>query len=75
MIDARCECGIAYSVPEGDAEGRSLLCRKCGRELRFVAAEALPDRAGVGDFDARLVITAGPARIGEQFLLGGYSEI
>jgi len=56
MIDARCECGVAYSAPEADAGKQSVLCRKCGREMRFVSAEALPDGAGAGDFDTRLVI-------------------
>jgi len=75
MIDARCECGVAYSAPEADAGKQSVLCRKCGREMRFVSAEALPDGAGAGDFDTRLVITAGPGRVGEQFVLGGCCQI
>jgi membrane associated rhomboid family serine protease len=75
MIDARCECGVAYSAPEADAGKQSILCRKCGREIRLVSAEALPEGAGAGDFDTRLVVAAGPGRVGEQFVLGGCCEI
>jgi membrane associated rhomboid family serine protease len=75
MIDARCECGVAYSTPEADVGKQSVLCRKCGRELRFVSAEALPEGAGAGDFDTRLVVAAGPGRVGEQLVLGGCCEI
>src|SRR4051812_48307170 len=77
MVDARCECGVGYSLAEADVGKQSLLCRKCGKELRFVSAEPLPDGAGAGDFDTRLIIAAGPggSRVGEQIILGGCCEI
>jgi len=43
--------------------------------LRLVCAEQLAEGAGAGDFDARLLITAGPARVGEIIFLGGVMEI
>ena len=38
-------------------------------------AEPMGDGAGFGDFDGKLVVVAGPARIGDQVLLGGVVEI
>src|SRR5687768_17229461 len=73
MIDARCACGARYAVAEADVGRRSLLGRTCFEEVRCVSAEPLPDGAGAGDFDTRLVFTAAPegTRVGEQVLLGG----
>jgi membrane associated rhomboid family serine protease len=75
MIDARCECGVGYRVPESEIGTASPPCPRCGRVMRVISAEALPDGAGAADFDTRLVIIGGPDRAGEQLLLGGCCEI
>ena len=75
MIDAKCECGIAYRVTEAETGTVSPPCPRCGRAIRIVCAEPLADGAGAGDFDARLVVIGGPDRAGEQILLGGCFEI
>lgn len=75
MIDARCECGVGYRVPETETGTVSPPCPRCGRLMRIVSAEKLPDGAGAGDFDTRLVVVGGPDRIGEQIVLGGCCEI
>jgi membrane associated rhomboid family serine protease len=43
--------------------------------LTPVCAEPLDEGAGAADFDALLVVTAGPKRVGEVFFLGGVPNI
>lgn len=74
MIEVVCLCGVTDRVPEYDAV-RPWLCAGCGRRGMLVCAEKLPEDAGAGDFDIRLHVTKGPARIGEFFQLGGIAEI
>jgi RsiW-degrading membrane proteinase PrsW (M82 family) len=74
MIEAKCQCGASLDVPESFV-GRAATCGVCGGVLNFVAAEPLAEGAGGGDFDARLIVTAGPMRAGEQFFLGGVVDV
>jgi hypothetical protein len=74
MISAKCTCGAETTVGE-NAVNMAFACANCGTMLRLVCAEQLADGAGAGDFDARLVITAGPARVGECIFLGGVVDI
>ncbi|HEV8292265.1 MAG TPA: FHA domain-containing protein, partial [Tepidisphaeraceae bacterium] len=74
MINAKCQCGGELVVGE-DAVNNAYACPNCGRALRLVAAEQLAEGAGAGDFDARLIIAAGPSRVGEIIFLGGVMEI
>lgn len=74
MINAKCQCGGELVVGE-DAVNNIYACPSCGRHLRLVCAEALAEGAGAGDFDARLIVMAGPARVGEIIFLGGVMEI
>lgn len=73
MVEAVCACGQKQSVTE-DRLGDVAPC-PCGRGIACVSAEQLPSGAGNGDFDARLIVTAGPAEVGKQILLGGCLEI
>src|SRR5436305_6983669 len=74
MINAKCQCGGEMVVGE-DAVNNVYACPSCGRALRLVCAEQLADGAGAGDFDARLIIIAGPSRVGEIIFIGGVMEI
>jgi hypothetical protein len=74
VIDVVCLCGLTDRIAEYDV-ARPWLCPGCGRRGSFVCAEKLPEDAGAGDFDIRLHVTKGPARIGEFFQLGGIAEI
>ncbi|HEV8604543.1 MAG TPA: FHA domain-containing protein [Tepidisphaeraceae bacterium] len=74
MITAKCQCGGEFVVVE-DAANTVYQCPTCARIVRLVCAEQLGEGAGAGDFDARLIIAAGPARVGECILLGGVSDI
>ena len=74
MIDAKCQCGAVLEVHE-HIVGREATCGACNGVLRFASAEALADGTGAGDFDAKLVITAGPDHVGEQILLGGVADV
>src|SRR5688500_8634656 len=73
MINAKCQCGGELVVGE-DAVNNVYACPNCGRALRLVCAEPLAEGAGAGDFDARLIIAAGPSRVGEIIFLGGVME-
>src|SRR5262249_16911787 len=50
-------------------------CPNCEKPFTTVSAEALPEGAGAGDFDAQLVIMNGPQRKGETLALGGVADI
>jgi hypothetical protein len=72
MILIRCQCGSKQDVAKS-ALGKAVPCPECGGVLRPVAPGRLPGDADF--FHARLVITAGPERAGEQVLLGGNGPI
>jgi membrane associated rhomboid family serine protease len=55
--------------------GSSIACSRCGSPVTLVSAEAIVPGAGAGDFDARLVITQGPAGIGQVLALGGVPDL
>src|SRR3954462_13965925 len=74
MITTRCTRGAVSNSPES-AINQPSTCANCGAAFKHVCAEALPDGAGAADFDARLVVVAGPDRIGEIMLLGGVPEV
>lgn len=74
MIESTCQCGALVNIPESKV-GTAAACETCGATLHLVSAEPLADGAGTGDFDAKLVITAGPARVGDQLFLGGVQDI
>jgi membrane associated rhomboid family serine protease len=74
MIETLCQCGFSLYAPETCAN-TTIVCPQCRRNLTFACAEELADGAGSGDFDAHLLITAGPSRVGETILLGGVAEI
>jgi pSer/pThr/pTyr-binding forkhead associated (FHA) protein len=74
MIKTNCQCGREFSVAE-TAINTDYRCPSCSQVVRMVCAEQLPDGAGAGDFDARLVITAGPSKVGHCLILGGVADI
>ena len=74
MIRMRCGCGNTIDVPETGVN-KDHACKQCSRRLRPVCAEALSDGAGGGDFDAMLLVRAGPKGVAEQIVLGGCAEI
>jgi membrane associated rhomboid family serine protease len=74
MIEINCDCGTPLRAPEAEAN-LAIGCPKCRKSIRPVSAEQLPDGAGAADFDTRLVVTEGPAHVGEQLVLGGCMEI
>src|SRR5437763_1943590 len=69
MAVAECGCGGALEVGD-DALGQALSCPFCSSVVRAVASAAATQ-----PFTSRLTITAGPDRVGEQFLLGGDGAI
>ena len=74
MIETLCFCGCAVRAAES-AAGTSVRCRACKSDVRIVSAEPIADGAGLGDFDARFIIEAGPTGVGETIALGGVSDI
>jgi hypothetical protein len=74
MIETFCACQKPISVDES-VVGSSVACSKCGSPVTLVSAEAIAHGAGVGDFDARLVITQGPAGVGQVLALGGVPDL
>lgn len=73
MLLIRCQCGHQQGVQEPAALGQPVACPACGGVLRPVAPGPLPGDTDF--FTARLVIVAGPQRVGEQILLGGHGPI
>src|SRR5947209_1979349 len=69
MLDLVCQCGRATGVPDSFV-GESADCDGCGRRLNLVAGEI-----DTGGITGRLVLTKGPQRQGEQFLLSGRAPI
>src|SRR5687768_13401423 len=74
MIEAKCQCGAVLDVPETYV-GQAAACGACNGELHFVAAELMAEGTGAGDFDGKLIVTAGPDRVGQQILLGGVVDV
>lgn len=74
MIEVRCGCGRRGGVPES-AAGKRTRCHACGTILQIVSAEPVPDRAGLGDFDAALVAQDAAAAAVGRFVLGGIADI
>jgi membrane associated rhomboid family serine protease/pSer/pThr/pTyr-binding forkhead associated (FHA) protein len=74
MIETTCSCGQQILTAE-TAVGRALRCKACGHVIRLAAAEAISPESALGDFDARLLITAGPDSVGDCIVLGGISDI
>src|SRR5689334_399510 len=75
MIETKCNCGWTWAQSES-APKLMTACLKCRRRLSLACAEALPEGAGAGDFDAMLEVVAGPPeRVGERIFLGGVVEL
>jgi len=74
MISGHCECGQPFSIAEAEAN-KLTACEVCQRKIFPVAAEPLGEGNGEGDFDARMILVAGPAGIGSQIFLGGVVDI
>jgi pSer/pThr/pTyr-binding forkhead associated (FHA) protein len=74
MIETTCQCGAGIERSESSC-GEPFQCASCGQTVSLIAAEALPENSGAGDFDARLIVIAGPDHVGEQYLLGGVPPI
>lgn len=71
MISIQCGCGNALEfAQETGSESRE--CEMCGQRVRIACAEALPEGAAEGDFDAALVQRGGQ---GLRIALGGCAEI
>lgn len=74
MILTTCRCGA--SIESGEYEVNQLRqCPECGGEWVCVSAEALGEGNGTADFDAALLVTSGPGRVGESCYLGGCEPI
>src|SRR3954463_9418523 len=74
MIRTRCSCGAKFTVPESMCN-ESILCDNCNRHIHPISAEKLTGEAGEGDFDASLIVTEGPEKLGDYFFLGGGHDI
>jgi membrane associated rhomboid family serine protease len=74
MIDVTCQCGASASEHESKT-GQTIECGACRSRMTLLCGEALPDGAGTGDFDGKLTIRSGPARVGEQLFLGGVKDL
>ena len=71
MLQLVCQCGEAVDLPPSFI-GEAADCPGCGSVLRAVAAVALEQDSRV---TARLAISKGPHRVGEQFFLAGDTPI
>jgi membrane associated rhomboid family serine protease len=74
MIELVCLCGETSAIEESGANA-PVQCGKCGRTILPLTAEDLPPDAGVGDFDAILLVLKGPSRQDEMIFLGGVKEL
>src|SRR5688500_11062261 len=73
MIPIQCQCGAKLRVPDTIVDGpRPAACPKCKKVIRLAAAHMT---RAEGEFTTRLIIEKGPARVGEQILLGGDQPI
>jgi membrane associated rhomboid family serine protease/pSer/pThr/pTyr-binding forkhead associated (FHA) protein len=69
MITAKCICGAVHQVPQSFI-GEPLPCEKCKQPVTLIAREGAMDQPAI-----RLIVTEGPGRRGEQFLIGGDGPI
>ncbi len=74
MIYVKCDCAVGSEGAESQA-GTAFQCPQCQRTIHIVSGEPLPDGAGMGDFDASLVVTEGPDLADHRFILGGVADI
>ena len=70
MFHVSCQCGCEVAV-EDDRLNCPLPCRRCGKAVICLAAEAVDDAAALGDFDAALQVVEGPSLGGTLIRLGG----
>jgi membrane associated rhomboid family serine protease len=71
MIETFCSCGGLVRA----AESAGAAPCACGRTVYLAAAEPLAEGMGAGDFDARLVVAAGPGAVGDTIALGGVMDV
>ncbi len=71
MLRLTCQCGETIDLPISFM-GEAADCPLCGKSLRAVAGISLQEGENV---TARLAISRGPERIGEQFFLAGGAPI
>ena len=71
MLRLTCQCGETIDLPISFI-GEAADCPLCGKSLRAVAGVSLQEGENV---TARLAISRGPERIGEQFFLAGGSPV
>ncbi len=55
--------------------GKRSPCPLCQQTIALISGETLPVGGGAGDFDAGLIVTAGPRDVGMQLLLGGVADV
>ena len=67
MLHLNCPCGETVAIPESFT-GQAAQCVACGKTLRAVAGGSLRDNQ---EITARLSVTKGLYRVGEQFFLIG----
>jgi len=66
MLEFRCTCGNRVRLEEGHL-GRAVACAACKRVLRVI----VPNGPGKLGLRGKLLIHAGPRRVGELLFLGG----
>ena len=74
MIDVPCGCASFRRVSEASVDQR-IKCPACDRDIHLVCGEALSEGAGAGDFDAGLIVRAGPRDVGTHLVLGGVADV
>jgi membrane associated rhomboid family serine protease len=74
MFTVQCQCGAGLTALETRLD-RPITCGKCRGEVACVCAETLDAAAAAGDFDAALLVVAGPTRVGQLIRLGGCAPI
>ncbi|HET6251013.1 MAG TPA: rhomboid family intramembrane serine protease [Tepidisphaeraceae bacterium] len=70
----QCQCGRDVSVQETQAD-RDVTCSKCGKAVACISGEPIDADAAAGDFDAGLLVVAGPSRVGQLIRLGGCAPL
>jgi membrane associated rhomboid family serine protease len=70
MFSVRCECGNSVDVEEAKVNS-PFACPKCRREIVCACADDVAGLVGAGDFDAMLLVKAGPTGRGRLMPLGG----
>lgn len=74
MFRVSCQCGNVVDCAESRIN-QSSACPRCGSEITCISAEPLAEGSGSGDFDAALVVVAGPAHVGRLLAIGGCLDI